>query len=45
MSDKCVHCGEELIIWEKTRSECWNCRDLTTETYEEGKMPAEFEEL
>jgi len=33
--DKCISCGEELSILEKNRSECWSCRDTTTESYGE----------
>ena len=31
--DVCVHCGHELAIMERTRSECWDCRDKTSDTY------------
>lgn len=25
--ERCVHCGEELAIMERNRSECWDCQD------------------
>lgn len=34
-NDRCIHCGNELVTWERTRSECWNCRDLTVITYDD----------
>lgn len=33
--DTCISCGNELAIMERNRSECWDCRDKVTETYEE----------
>ncbi|MBO8171416.1 MAG: hypothetical protein H0Z33_05915 [Bacillaceae bacterium] len=33
--DKCIRCGKELVTWERTRSECWNCRELTVITYDD----------
>ena len=33
--DRCISCGEELSIMERNRSECWACRDITTEAYSE----------
>lgn len=31
MSDPvCVYCGEPLSKWERIRSYCWNCNELTT---------------
>ncbi|WP_283778963.1 hypothetical protein [Peribacillus frigoritolerans] len=33
--DVCISCGNELVIMERNRSECWECRDKTTESYEE----------
>ncbi|MEW9672256.1 hypothetical protein [Ammoniphilus sp. 3BR4] len=33
MSDCCVYCGEELSLFEKNRSECWNCQDIMSVTY------------
>ncbi|MCQ6280845.1 hypothetical protein [Bacillus sp. EB600] len=26
----CIYCGEPLSKWERTRSYCWNCDELTT---------------
>lgn len=31
--DVCVHCGLELALIERTRSECWDCRDKISDTY------------
>lgn len=31
--ENCIRCGEELVTWERTRSECWNCREATSVTY------------
>lgn len=31
--DVCVHCGLELAVMERTRSECWECRDKISCTY------------
>lgn len=33
MTDRCVHCDEELSLLEKTRTECWGCRDKISLTY------------
>jgi predicted amidophosphoribosyltransferase len=34
-SDVCIYCGEELSKWENTRSYCWTCTELTSETSDE----------
>jgi predicted amidophosphoribosyltransferase len=26
----CIYCGKPLSKWERTRSYCWNCNELTT---------------
>lgn len=39
--DVCITCGKELAIMERNRTECWECRYRTTETYSEE----EHEEL
>ena len=31
--DQCIHCQEELMIWERIRSLCWKCNELATITY------------
>jgi hypothetical protein len=33
--DVCISCGEELSRFERNRSECWECMDITTEAYTE----------
>lgn len=33
--DICILCGRELVTWERTRSECWDCRELTSVTYDD----------
>lgn len=35
MEDVCICCGKELAIMERNRCECWECRERTSETYEE----------
>lgn len=35
LMDICISCGEELAIMERTRAECWECRDKSTEVYAE----------
>lgn len=35
--DTCISCGKELSTMERNRSECWECRDTTTEAYEEDE--------
>lgn len=34
-SDSCIYCKEALSKWEQIRSYCWNCNELTTDTYQE----------
>jgi len=31
--DNCVHCGLELAVMERNRSECWECQDKISDTY------------
>lgn len=33
--ESCIYCRETLSKWEKIRSYCWNCSELTTDTYQE----------
>ena len=33
--DVCISCGKELSILERNRTECWDCRETTTEGYAE----------
>lgn len=33
--DICISCGMELAIMERNRTECWECRETTTEAYAE----------
>lgn len=33
--DICIYCNEPLFIWERIRSYCWNCSELTTDTSHE----------
>ncbi|WP_281269270.1 hypothetical protein [Ammoniphilus oxalaticus] len=35
MKDACVHCGEDLSVIEKSRSECFECRDKISLTASE----------
>ncbi|MDQ1004592.1 hypothetical protein QFZ28_005132 [Neobacillus niacini] len=35
--DICISCGNELSLPERNRSECWDCRDTTTEAYTEDE--------
>jgi len=39
--DVCISCGKELAIMERNRTECWECRYRSTESYSEE----EYEEL
>ena len=36
--DNCIYCGNELSKLERTRCECWECRDKTIESYEEDTI-------
>jgi hypothetical protein len=36
--DNCIYCGDELSKMERNRSECWDCRDKTIESYEEDTV-------
>lgn len=36
--DFCVHCGDELAIMERNRSECWDCGDKISNTYSDDMM-------
>jgi hypothetical protein len=36
--EKCISCGTELSRMEKTRSECWECRDKSIESYDEESI-------
>ncbi|WP_155837217.1 hypothetical protein [Aneurinibacillus terranovensis] len=46
--DRCIYCGEELVLWEKNRSYCSRCRELAEVSYAddvyygEGEEPEEF---
>jgi predicted amidophosphoribosyltransferase len=32
----CIYCGKPLSKWERTRSYCWDCNELTTsEAYDD----------
>ncbi|WP_255438474.1 hypothetical protein [Ammoniphilus sp. YIM 78166] len=33
VEDKCIRCEEVLVIWERNRSECWNCSKLAVVTH------------
>lgn len=35
--ENCITCGEELAIMERNRTECWECRDTSTEAYSEAE--------
>jgi hypothetical protein len=37
LMDICISCGNELSLPERNRSECWDCRDTTTEAYTEDE--------
>lgn len=41
--DRCVHCQEELALMERTRSECWSCKDKVSETYSDDHVEVEDE--
>ncbi|HJV45816.1 MAG TPA: hypothetical protein VJ824_08830 [Bacillota bacterium] len=41
MSEECVSCGEKLAIMERTRSECWDCRDKISPTYSDDELEEE----
>ena len=30
LENVCIYCGEPLSVWERTRSYCWNCNELTS---------------
>lgn len=36
--DNCIYCGNELSKMERNRSECWDCKDKTIESYEEDTV-------
>lgn len=38
-TDKCIYCGNELTKWERNRSYCWTCGELSSVTYEENEEP------
>ncbi|MFT9849394.1 hypothetical protein [Aneurinibacillus sp. REN35] len=33
MKDMCIYCGEELVLWERSRSYCSKCREAAEVTY------------
>ncbi len=37
----CVHCGDELALMERNRSECWDCRDHISPTYSDDELETE----
>jgi hypothetical protein len=49
MEDRCIYCGEELVLWERNRVYCSTCRELTEEPYSddvyysESELPEEVE--
>lgn len=35
----CIYCGKSLSKWERIRSYCWNCNELTTsEGYDDSEV-------
>lgn len=38
MQDVCVHCGEVLSLIEKSRSECFDCRDKISLTASDDEL-------
>ncbi|WCK53336.1 hypothetical protein PP175_18435 [Aneurinibacillus sp. Ricciae_BoGa-3] len=43
IADRCIYCGEELVLWEKSRCYCSSCKDLTEITYADDVYYAEDE--
>lgn len=41
MLDLCVHCGEELSLLERNRSECFGCRDKISLTASDDEVIAD----
>jgi len=38
----CIYCGKLLSKWEKIRSYCWNCNELSSfEPYQEDEIEVE----
>jgi predicted amidophosphoribosyltransferase len=38
LDPECIYCGEPLSKWERTRSYCWSCNELTTsEAFQDGE--------
>ncbi len=40
-TDECIHCGEELAIFERNRCECMNCRESFNPTYADDLIDGE----
>lgn len=36
--DSCIYCKETLSKWERIRTYCWNCSELTTDTSHEEEV-------
>ncbi|GEN35023.1 hypothetical protein [Aneurinibacillus danicus] len=43
MKDLCIYCGEELVLWERSRSYCSTCKDRTEVTYADDAYYADDE--
>jgi len=43
MKDLCIYCGEELVLWERSRSYCSTCKDKTEVTYTDDAYYADDE--
>jgi hypothetical protein len=41
--DRCIYCGEELVLWEKSRCYCSSCKDLTEVAYADDVYYADDE--
>lgn len=42
--DVCIYCGKSLSKWERPRSYCWNCGELTSfEPFQEVEVEGEVE--
>lgn len=43
MKDLCIYCGEELVLWERSRSYCSRCQEATEVTYADDVYYADDE--
>ena len=33
--DVCIYCGKEPSKWERNRTQCWSCNEMSTVSYDE----------